>query len=179
MIRRPPIIFLACLLLVLATTLAAAGSAPYTEGRPPLKPDPRLSPGEVADNGAGVESVCRPGYAARIRHVSESLKHQVFIAYFGHVPAHPGDFEIDHIISCELNGAQTARNLFPQSYLTSPWNARVKDRLENWMAADVRHCLAAHGRDRAGQLLALHQREMAADWQAAYLKYLGEPPQKK
>ena len=157
--------------LVLLLAYSFCQAAPYTEALPPIRPDAHLSPGEVASNGATVEQICGRGYATGIRNVPESLKRAVFVAYFGYVPKRPGDYEIDHVVSCELNGAQTAKNLFPQAY-AGPWGARVKDRLEDWMAANVRHCLAAKGAIAAQKLLELHQKEISSDWIAAYKKYI-------
>jgi hypothetical protein len=50
---------------------------------------------------------------------------------------------------------------------TQPWNARVKDQLENFLHAEV--CAGRIPIEQA-------QREIAQDWIAAYQKYLGEPP---
>jgi hypothetical protein len=48
------------------------------------------------------------------------------------IEAHkPGEYEIDHLVSLELGGSSSIRNLWPQSYVTEPQNAHVKDKLEN------------------------------------------------
>lgn len=147
----------------------------------PVIPDPKLTPGVIMTN-VTVEQICTKGYAnifnGGVRHVPESEKRQVFVAYFGKVPANPAAYEIDHLISLELGGANDIKNLWPQSY-TGPWNARVKDRLENWLAADVRHVLAAQGHDAATARLKLHQQEVAANWTNTYVKYLGQPDKSK
>jgi hypothetical protein len=49
---------------------------------------------------------------------------------------------------------------------TQPWNARVKDRLEEYL-----HRAACHRRIPIEQA----QREIATDWIAAYQQYLGQP----
>ena len=153
---------------------AAPAFAPYTEDVPPLKPDKKLSPGDVM-KGVTVEQICVRGYAnvinGGVRNVPESERRAVFVEYFGYMPKNPGLYEVDHIISLQLGGSNSIKNLFPQAY-TGPWGARVKDRLESWMAADVRHCLKASGHDAAQALLALHQKEISTDWIAAYKKYL-------
>ena len=59
-----------------------------------------------------------------------------------------------------------AANLWPESFRTQPWNARVKDQLENFLHAEV--CAGRMPIEQA-------QREIAEDWIAAYQKYLGEP----
>jgi hypothetical protein len=55
-------------------------------------------------------------------------------------------------------------HLWPQSFDTQPWNARTKDALENRL-----HALVCAGRLPLGQA----QREIAADWIAAYVRYVG------
>lgn len=129
----------------------------------PIIPDPALTPGAVLTTDAA--AVCAPGYAKSVRHTSGKLKAKVYRAY-GIASHRPGDYEIDHVISLELGGADVFENLFPQSYRTRPWNASVKDRLENWLHREV--CAGRMPLEEA-------QREIAADWTAAYRKYLGEP----
>jgi hypothetical protein len=75
-------------------------------------------------------------------------------------------FEVDHLISLELGGADVAENLWPQSYDTQPWNAHVKDKLE-----DRLHALVCAGKMPLEQA----QRDMATDWIAAYHKYVALP----
>jgi hypothetical protein len=90
-----------------------------------------------------------------------AVKQQVYAAY-GIQDHAPGDYEIEHSIPLELEGSNAMKNLWPQSYKTQPWNAHVKDRLEN-----VLHRLVC-----SGQLpLETAQRDIAADWIAAYKKY--------
>ena len=114
--------------LAILLTCGALHAQPYSESNPPVLPDVKISPGEVATNGATVEQIMTIGYTKTVRNVPESVKKQAFIRYFGHVPKDPGAFEIDHIISCELNGSQSVSNLWPQFY-SGVWNARVKDHL--------------------------------------------------
>ena len=54
-------------------------------------------------------------------------------------------------------------NLWPQSYNTKPWNAHVKDVLENKLHKMV--CTGTITLDDA-------QRDIAADWIEAYRKYV-------
>jgi hypothetical protein len=138
----------------------------------PLAPDPALTPG-VADPAvtqANIDTtICVPGYTARVRNVPASEKHAVFAEY--HIDPHgPGaPFEVDHLISLELGGANAIGNLWPQSYRppplpAPPWiNAHGKDRLENALHALV----CAHRLP-----LADAQRAIATDWEAAFDKYV-------
>jgi hypothetical protein len=164
--------------LVAAVLLAFHGCEPAYPAAPPILPDPKLTPGDVLTN-VTVEQICQRGYANVLgggaRNVPESEKRQVFIEYFGAMPSNPGEFEIDHCDSIELGGSNRRENLWPQSY-HGKWNARVKDRLEDWMYASLRHDLAAHGHDSATALLHQYQTEIAANWTNAYKKYIGPSP---
>lgn len=128
-------------------------------------PDPQLTPGSVLTTDASV--VCVRGYSKTVRNVPYSLKRQVYSAY-GITSHRPGEYEVDHLISLELGGADVFENLWPESYLTSPWNAHVKDRLENEL----------HRRVCAGDMtLDEAQRAMAGDWIKEYKRVFGEPTQ--
>jgi hypothetical protein len=141
----------------LALALLAAAPAPD-----PIAPDPQLTPGAVMTEDAA--TVCQPGYARSVRHTSGRLKSEVYRAYG--IDPRGGHYEVDHLVSLELGGADVRENLWPQSYDTQPWNAAVKDRLENDL----------HARICAGILpLVQAQREIAADWIGAYRRYLGDP----
>ena len=77
-----------------------------------------------------------------------------------------GHYEIDHLIPLGIGGADTRENLWPESHDTKPWNADVKDKLENFLHVEV--C--------AGHIpVADAQKAIAADWVGAYRKYLGTP----
>jgi hypothetical protein len=129
----------------------------------PILPDPKLTPGDVFDVTA--EDVCAPGYSRKVRNVPPSVKEQVYREYG--ISTHPrGSFEVDHLISLELGGSNSIRNLWPESYHTT-WNARVKDRLENRL-----HQLVC-----AGKLdLKAAQQAIASNWIDAYKKYVGPEP---
>ena len=152
----------------------------------PILPDPRLSPGDALTN-VTVEQVTTRGYANVLnggaRDVPESEKRAVFVEYFGAVPAHPGNYEIDHIISLELRGSNDIKNLFPEAFtnlvtnvisghiIVTDWGAHTKDRLEDRMAAMLRADLKANGHDHAMALMKQFQREISANWTNAYAKY--------
>ena len=74
----------------------------------------------------------------------------------------PKAYEVDYLITPALGGAEDVKNLWPQPYAGSVWNARVKDALEDYLRTMV--C--------TGRLeLATAQEEIAGDWIAAYRKY--------
>jgi hypothetical protein len=137
------------LLPVRAVLTGARAAAPVPAGVP--MPNPSLTPGE-AFKGVTAQQVCTPGYAARVRAVSEATKRIVFRRY-GITNPVPGTFEIDHLISLELGGDNSLRNLWPQPY-AGPAGAHQKDGLEDYLHVQV--C--------AGRLaLAAAQREIATN----------------
>jgi hypothetical protein len=125
----------------------------------PVRPDPQLTPGAVLTTDAA--TVCRPGYAKTVRHTSAKLKAQIYRAY--RIDKKAGHFEVDHLISLELGGADVAANLWPESYDTAPWNAQLKDRLEGRL-----HALVCAGK----MSLEEAQRAITEDWIAAYERYV-------
>jgi hypothetical protein len=101
-----------------------------------------------------------------VRNVPIAVKRQVYASY-GIRTHEPGEYEIDHLVSLELGGSNSTRNLWPQSYRTSPWNARVKDALENEL----------HRRVCAGTLdLTTAQRIIAQNWVMGYRTYVNPNP---
>lgn len=107
------------------------------------------------------DDICVPGYTKKVRNVPADVKRQVYAEY-GIASHKPGEYEVDHLISLELGGSNSIKNLWPQSYLTQPWNAHVKDALENELHDEV--C--------SGKIdLATAQHDIATNWIAAYKKY--------
>jgi hypothetical protein len=125
-------------------------------------PDPILSPGDVFD--VTKDDICVPGYATKVRDVPQSVKDQVYAEY-GIVSHEPGAYEIDHIISLQLGGSNSIKNLYPEPYF-GELNAHVKDKLENKL-----HSLVCSG----DVDLVTVQYEIATDWVATYIKYIGPP----
>ena len=142
--------------------LAAAGVAPVAaqEQPTPIRPDSVMTPGAVLD--VSDTDVCTPGYSKRVRHVTAETKRAVYAEYGVTVHA-PGDYEVDHLISLEIGGSNSIKNLWPESYLTEPWNARVKDKLENRL-----HRLVCAGTISLKEA----QDAIAKDWIAAYKRYM-------
>ena len=110
--------------------------------------------------------MCRNADAEVIaRDIPEATRRQVFAEYGVQLPE-PNQFELDYLITPDLGGTESVRNLWPQPY-SARWNARVKDKLERKL-----HQLVC-----AGNLdLPTAQHAIAADWIAAYRKYVGIDP---
>jgi hypothetical protein len=148
----------------LALVLLFASVAANAAG--PLVPNKALTPGAI--NPAATKAViCVNGYTSQpgVRNVTEAMKKQVFASYG--IDPKSDKYEIDHLISLELGGANDTHNLWPQSYTTTPLNAHVKDALENKL-----HALVCTGKAD----LATVQKDVSADWTAAYVKYVGPLP---
>jgi hypothetical protein len=120
-----------------ALALAVLIAAPAAAGELPIVPDQTLTPGAVLTIDAA--TVCQPGYAKSARHTSGKVKQQVYREYGITKEQRAGGsrFEVDHLISLQLGGADVAENLWPQSFDTRPWNARTKDALETRLHALV------------------------------------------
>jgi hypothetical protein len=133
----------------------------HTAGRPPAAfsiPDDSLTPGATVL--ASSSQVCS-GSPPNNRAVPASLQRKVFEEY-GIPGAQSVAYEVDYLITPALGGADDIHNLWPQSYSHTVWNARVKDALE-----DRLHDLVCQGRLD----LTTAQRDISADWIAAYKKY--------
>lgn len=141
----------------------SAAKAPYAAEVGDL-PDPTMTPGDVLTTN--VVRICTPGYSKTVRDVPESVKNAVYREY-GITHHAPYSYEVDHLVSLELGGSNSIRNLWPESYTSKPLNARVKDRLENKL-----HELVC-----SGQLgLATAQHLEATNWIQAYIQYVGPLP---
>jgi hypothetical protein len=137
----------------------ASEQAASNEQAPPLLPDPERTPGATLD--VTTDDICVPGYTQQVRDVPVEVKREVYAEY-GITHRQPGEYEVDHLISLELGGSNSIKNLWPQSYETEPWNAHVKDELE-----DELHRLVC-----SGQLdLKTAQHDITTDWISAYKKY--------
>jgi len=130
----------------------------------PVVPNPTRTPGAILDVTAA--DICVSGYAKRVRNVPVAVKRQAYASY-GILSHEPGEYEVDHLISLELGGSNSLRNLWPQSYRTHPWNAYVKDALENEL----------HRRVCAGTIdLAKAQYVISHNWVIGYRAYVHQNP---
>lgn len=141
------------LVLVLAPWPALAGDLP----------DSSLTPGATLP--VILAALCQSGYTKTVRDVPQSEKNAIYAEY-GVVSHKPYEYEIDHLISLELGGSNDPKNLWPQSYVTKPWNAHVKDKLENKLHLEV--CASRLS-------LSAAQGMISVDWEKAYIAYFGAP----
>jgi hypothetical protein len=149
----------ALLTLILLSSVSTLGQQPK-----PLLPDPKLTPGDVFD--VTIQDICVPGYSKKVRAVPRALRKQAYAKY-GITSANEGDYQMDHLIPLSLGGSNSIRNLWPQTYHTTPWNAHVKDVLEVRL-----HNLVCNRKVD----LQTAQHEIATDWIKAYQKYIAESP---
>ncbi|HKD06042.1 MAG TPA: hypothetical protein VKB79_09080 [Bryobacteraceae bacterium] len=123
-------------------------------------PKASITPGEAQP--ISLDEVCSRADAEVIRRgIPENIQRAVFTAYGIRSPQ-PGQYEIDYLITPDLGGAESTRNLWPEPYSTR-WNARLKDALEQ----RLHQLVCARTVD-----LATAQHDIATDWIAAYRKYV-------
>ena len=156
----PAIAVAAAAVLVASATLflhSAAENGTLSVRHHLALPVASITPGATWEVSA--EELCSG--ATPTRPITAAMRAEVLNAYgVKHVPS--DQYELDYLITPELGGATDARNLWPQRYESPTWNARVKDELERLLPQLVCN----------GQLdLATAQRDLAADWIAAYKKY--------
>ena len=141
----------------------ASGGFAQRQSSAPLLPDRTLTPGDTLD--VTKDDICVPGYTKKVRNVPKAVKDQVYASY-GIKSRSPGEYEVDHLISLELGGSNSIKNLWPESYKTTPWNAHVKDKLENRLHDDV--CSGKTDLKTA-------QQQIATDWIGTYKRTFGNP----
>jgi len=126
-------------------------------------PDLKFTPG-VARTDLTLEEICTRKWGKDRRHVTPAMRR----AALAHYRKPACRFELDHLISRELGGADDASNLWPQCY-AGAWNAHRKDRLENKL-----HKLVCAG----AMSLEDVQRAIVADWRALYRHVYGDGERK-
>jgi hypothetical protein len=137
----------------------SGGGLAYDPALARYLPDPKMTPGDVLD--VTPQDFCVSGYSSKVRDVPESVKNEAYQEY-GITSHQPGAYEVDHLISLELGGSNSLRNLWPQSY-SGEWNAHTKDALENKL-----HALVCSG----SLDMKVAQQAIATNWIAAYEKYV-------
>ncbi|GAC1323995.1 MAG: hypothetical protein NVSMB13_04710 [Mycobacteriales bacterium] len=133
-------------------------------------PDRARTPGAInlaVTQATIATTICVPGFTATIRptstYTTDLKRQQLASGYTLAGDTNTADYEEDHLVSLELGGNPTdPRNLWPQPYAAT--GARLKDRVENRL-----HELVC-----AGSLpLSIAQADLATNWYAAYIKYVG------
>jgi len=149
-------------LAMAATVLVVAGLTALwlKHQQASVVPNPAITPGEAAP--ISKSEVCEANFDADNREVPEALKRAVFKAY-GLNNAPRNAYEVDFLITPALGGSASVRNLWPQPYNSHSWNAHTKDVLERRL-----HTLVCSGQVD----LFTAQRDIAANWVAAYKKYV-------
>ena len=164
------ITFLSLLLVLTGCRNQAPEKTRPAENKPPAKvappkaaleagslPDTKRTPGATLD--VTKDDICTPGYSKKVRDVPTSVKRQVYAEY--NTQDVPRMYEVDHLISLELGGSNSVRNLWPEPY-DIYWNAHVKDTLENRL-----HSLVCDG----SISLETAQKAISTDWIDAYKTY--------
>lgn len=123
-----------------------------------------MTPGMVDPKGV-IKKICVTGYTTTVRNVPDSVRKQVFAEY--NIDPKANKFEIDHLISLEIGGTNDIKNLWPQSYETLPWNAHIKDKLENRL-----HKMVCNNKITLEDA----QTMISKDWISAYCKYYADKP---
>lgn len=117
--------------------------------------------------------ICEGGSTKQFRNTTEKMKNEVYAQYgvdkhvaltIGPKPSKADAarslYEIDHLISLELGGADDVDNLWPQPYYQHP-GAHEKDAVENYL-----HRMVCSGKMEPAEA----QRAIATDWYAVYVE---------
>jgi len=123
------------------------------------RPNAQITPGETRP--ITMAEVCSSPNAAVVGEIAQETRLQV-LAKYGVATRTPGEFEVDYLITPDLGGAESVKNLWPQPY-SARWNAKQKDALEQKL-----HDLVCSG----SMDLPTAQREISTNWIAAYKKYV-------
>jgi len=152
----------ACAFLAVGFLVVRAGAgrkdAPAMQAAIVSVPNPVITPGATVVRTRW--EICT-SETAKNKAVPVALQRRVFAAY-GIPGAELRAYEVDYLITPALGGADDIRNLWPQSYSATVWNALVKDALED----RLRELVCDGSLD-----LATAQQEIAGNWIAAYKKY--------
>ena len=125
----------------------------------PILPRPDLTPGSARP--ISLNEVCGHEPLRLGPRVGDGVPRQVFETY-GADFSRADEYELDFLITPELGGTAETGNLWPQSFVSTEWNAYVKDELERRLQEMV-----CDGR----MDVATAQRRLAADWIAAYKQF--------
>jgi len=123
-------------------------------------PNPNLTPGD--SKPIPYADMCPAKEEDKDPPVSDATVRSVFKEYGISMRTKQNKFQVDYLISPQLGGTNQIRNLWPQPYEATIWNARVKDALE-----DRLHMMVCDGKIGLSEA----QRVLAADWIGAYKLY--------
>jgi hypothetical protein len=124
-----------------------------------LLPRAELTPG--ATTPVPLREICAPDRPRRAQPIPQSIHEAVFAGYDADYHR-AAEYELDYLITPELGSVADARNLWPQPFTRTAWNAYVKDELEQLF-----HRLVCEGKLH----LRTAQREMASDWISSYKRH--------
>jgi hypothetical protein len=126
---------------------------------PRIEPKPNLTPG--ATRSIATLDLCSGTKETESDAIPTVIQKTVLQEY-GLTNARPADYELDYLVTPELGGTTDIRNIWPQPYRLTEWNAHVKDALENLL----------HNKVCSGEIdLTTAQHDIATDWISAYKKY--------
>jgi hypothetical protein len=161
---QQPMIYAAAALLIATLSMgwihhrAMQQGVAYAEDHP--MPNPRLTPGAVRQ--VAYAEICPAQDDDKDPAVPAEIQQAVFKEYGVRQATRTQKFQVDYLINPQLGGTGEMRNLWPQPYESTVWNADVKDALEDRLHAMV--CQREIDLPQA-------QRELATDWIGAYKKY--------
>ena len=125
--------------------------ASHVRGQEALLPNPKLTPGRVAQNPKD-----RGG-------VTVEMEQKVFARY--RLPwSSRAAFKIDHLIPLELGGADTIDNLWPQSLRARPYGPERKELLTEVLLQRIA---------RKQITVEQAQEQIRTDWIDAFIDHLG------
>lgn len=137
--------------LILAIVVFGLFLAARANGQEPLLPNPKLTPGRVAQSDKDKGGV------------TIAVEQKVFARYRLPWSRRP-QFKIDHLIPRELGGADTLDNLWPQSVRAKPYGADRKELLTEVLLSRI----------AKGQItLAQAQEQIRKDWIDAFIDHVG------
>jgi len=151
----------AIVILLLFTSLARAQDGrpyDYTQEENPLLPHGLQTPGSLTYPAPKISEMCSREFRKKFPEIPHELKQKVFEAY-GIDISKSNLYQMDHLITPEVGGANDIKNLWPQSLVSRPWNAHMKDRLENHLHREI--CQGRMSPNHAQTLLTL-------DWIDSY-----------
>ncbi|WP_220399113.1 hypothetical protein [Granulicella sp. WH15] len=126
-------------------------------------PNKQLTPG--ATRPVKLAEIC-PAASDDLDPSVPASKRRIVFQEYGMTTAAEGKYQVDYLINPQLGGTDDIRNLWPEPYDATVWNAHAKDALEDRL----------HQMVCSGQLdLASAQDQIASDWISAYKRYFRTP----